>query len=435
MKNLIQKAAVLLTTAALLTSSLAVSASAGVVKTAPSSEAMTNNVIRSNDALFQSGGAGFCYEEGYYYDGSYYYYASGSDIADYQYVNGSKSGIERSVMTENIIRSAPKTTPGVISGGLYYTDADALLQAYFALNTYATTMMVGEVRSYGDHILLYSSNPSVVLAGAGSLTAVSAGSADVYVYTEGGVPFLRISVTVSKTGTVGPQIFVYPDSWMLDCAGSFTGFVVKAPVRYNDILFSIVHGSAYASIVNGRLVAKGYGPVVVRAYSRSNPAICGETIVYVGKYCEPVYDGYWYTSGKDICVNTCPYSVWSQKNCYVNGWIQSPEGLLIPVVKAAPGTAVNPDGTTRDTVVLYGDTVSLNDLLRGCYGDKASLADILRYYYLIKNYGWCPTDDVVTVPSVPSIPSLPSLPTTPHQPTPPHIGGDHHTGGHHHPFK
>lgn len=365
----------------------------------------------------------YCYyRDGYFYDGTYYYYTSANDTYEnYRYVRGSSHGIikydredaeyiirpnsstlakkplaeaaENGVVFKNgadyergkVYTSIPSAT---ICSGIYYTNADLYIKNYFSESTYDITMKLGEERAFSDDVLFYSLDSSVVSydSETGNLVAEGVGSTYVYAYTKSGLPFMRLSVKVTKTGTVSSPIYIYPDCWQLGEIGANTGFVVKTPSKYSDIVYSVVFGQSNAYLKDGKLIATGYGPVVVRAYSKANPKIYGDTIIYVGKYNAPVYDGYWYNYGNDICVNTCPYDIWNSRNCTVNGWIKSAEGIVIPVIKVQEAEVKKPDGTTGTTTIVSGGSVSLGDILKDNYGCKSNIAAIIDRYNNVK-YG------------------------------------------------
>ena len=133
----------------------------------------------------------------------------------------------------------------------------------------------------------------------------------------------------------------------------------------------------------GSFRADANGPVIVRAYSKSNPKINGEALLFVGNYKNYIYDGYWTNTNDGIWVNGwgCDDVVIDYYS-YIAGWIQADEdGLLIPVVKKLEAT--NEDG--EKTTILTGSTVDYAELLKEAYGSKDDLAAIIKKYNLYKN--------------------------------------------------
>ena len=453
MKKSIKGVLALFGAAVMLTSALAVNASAGDV--------YASNIIKKNTSSTSilSDTKECVYENGFYYDGKYYYFISDRDCYDsYRYVSGSSSGVKKYSTDEvgRIIKPESSTLAGksdpnaepdcifkngvyttsalnysVICGGKYYTNAAAELKNYFAVNTYDFSMKVGEERILCEDAMFYSLDANVVSydAATGALVANGVGSTSVYVYTRSGLPFLRLDITVTKARTIPSQVELYADDWNLTSVGASTGFVVKSPAKYSDIVLDIVYGSNRARISDGKLIAKGYGPVVVRAYSKSNPLVYGETIVYIGRYTAPVYDGYWYTSGSDICVNVCPYSFWNTKNCYINGWIKTTEGIMIPVIKIQGATVTRRDGTIDSTIIVSGGTISLDELLKDCYGNPDDISGIIKHYHDINCS--CKNCRPVVKPIMPTkpTPSTPSIPSTPSKPSTPSASNDHLLNG------
>ena len=66
---------------------------------------------------------------------------------------------------------------------------------------------------------------------------------------------------------------------------------------------------------------------------------------------------------------------------YVTGWIRT-DGICIPVVRIMNAVETYPDGSTRPTTVVVGDTLSYLDLLRLAYGDKSGVTTVIGAYNL-----------------------------------------------------
>ncbi len=298
-----------------------------------------------------------------------------------------------------------KTTfgkPCGLSGAKYYSKSDAkdALEKYFKENSYDLYMTEGQEKTFCEDAYFYSTDPEVVYYDyrSGTLVAGKRGSADVYVYTTGGVPFFKLNVNIDRK-TAGkkdyPTLDVVPDTWRLDI-GETTEFTVTASdgKEYDDIEFSIRFGAKRATMtqVSHKLTAEKNGAVVVYAYSKSHPEISGETIIYIGSYEYTVLDGYW-SYGKN-CINIkdwycdwyCDYDFYS----YITGWIKSAEGIFIPVVKLRDAV-VDDDGEKRETTIATVGTMTYLDLIRDAYGDKDVFLSILKKYNLAK-YGINYTD-------------------------------------------
>lgn len=293
-----------------------------------------------------------------------------------------------------------KTTfgkPCNLSGAKYYSKSDAkeALEKYFDENTYDLYMTEGQEKTFCENAYLYSTDPDIVYYDrrSGTLVAGKSGSADVYVYTTGGVPFFKLNVNVDRkiAGKKDyPTLDVVPENWRLD-VGETTEFTVTASdgKEYDDIEFSIRFGAKRATMtqVTNILTAKKDGAVVVYAYSKSHPEINGEAIIYIGAYEYSVIDGYW-SYGKN-CINVkdwyCNWCCDDDFYSYITGWIKSAEGIFIPVVKLRDAV-VDDDGEKRETTIATIGSMSYIDLIRDAYGDKDLFLSILKKYNLEK-YG------------------------------------------------
>lgn len=269
-----------------------------------------------------------------------------------------------------------------------YDDARKELSKFFENNTYSITMYEGEGRYFDSDAYFVSTDSSVVFfdESENCLVAEDRGSAYVYVYTKGGIPFMRLDVTVVSAKDVKKNdvnVRLIPDSWHLDGEGDSTGFSFRSNSRYSmsDFTLSIVYGSDIAKLTkDGKLVATGTGTVIVRASLKGNSAVYDDAMIYVGKYVSSIYDGYYTKDGKYIVPKFWDYDISDIKDCYISGWYKSDEGTLIPVITKGTVTVVNDDGTTRETTAIGFEKLSPREILYRAYGDKAELSRILRDY-------------------------------------------------------
>lgn len=287
----------------------------------------------------------------------------------------------------------------ILAGGKYYSIADARaeIENYLSRNAYNLIMIEGERRTICTGAYYVSSNPSVAYfdTASGKLVANHNGSATVYVYTNGGVPIARLDVSV-LVRTIFDQkndiLYVSTDAWNIGIEEATLCSVKSASGKtYNDILYKVIRGFDYGRVgeENGKISGKANGPVIVRAYSKSNPDVYGDVLVYVGSLTAAVFDGYWTTCPNGIQVTSWGYDVSdyiAAQNAIVNGWIKSAEGIFIPVIRLTDAVRTNDDGTTEKTKVLYGDTLSYLDLLRLAYTDRTNLHKVLAGYNTVK-YG------------------------------------------------
>lgn len=287
----------------------------------------------------------------------------------------------------------------ILAGGKYYTVADARaeIDQYLARTAYNLIMTEGERRTICEGAYYVSSNPSVAYydAASGKLVANHNGSSTVYVYTKGGVPIARLDVSVLVRTTYEKRndiLYVSTDAWNIGIEESTVCTVKSASGKvYNDILFKVIRGFDYGRVgeENGKISGKANGAVIVRAYSKSNPDVYGDVLVYVGSLTAAVFDGYWVTCPTGVQVTSWGYDVSdyiAAQNAIINGWIRSAEGIFIPVIRLADAVKTNPDGTKEQTKILYGDTLSYLDLLRMAYTDRTSLTNVLAGYNTVK-YG------------------------------------------------
>ncbi len=281
-----------------------------------------------------------------------------------------------------------------IIGGKYYTIAEAkdYLAKYFEDNTYTLNMKEGETKIFEAGSYFISSNPEVAYYDyeTSKVVANESGAADLYVCTNGGIPYFCLRVNVVNNYNVSKKESAYlkldADEWQL-AVGEKTTITATASdgKTYDDILFAVEFGgdSATVGARSGSFRADANGPVIVRAYSKSNPKVCGKALLFVGSYRNYIYDGYWTVTDDGIRVNG-----WGSTDVVVDyyssiaGWIQAEEdGLLIPVVKKLNATNTEGDKTT----ILTGTAVDYTDLLKDVYGSKYDLINIIKKYNLYKN--------------------------------------------------
>ena len=239
---------------------------------------------------------------------------------------------------------APTTAPAkTMSGGKYVklADAGAELENYFKTNTYSVRMFITESRIFAEDWYFYSATPAVVTYNyrTGELIARDNGTADVYVFTKGGVPLLRLKIEVvdhysydkedmADRLNVSAEAYNLPE-WKYS---SLSTTAVSGEV-YDDIEYAPVFGENHIGVdgTKGGFLTYKEGVAIIRAYRDSDSEVYGETIVYAGKYNSAVRSGRWFANKtvfyfKDWCYDIAtPFT-------YVTGWIKTPGGMLIPVV-------------------------------------------------------------------------------------------------------
>lgn len=266
--------------------------------------------------------------------------------------------------------------------GTYYAYDKVDLSKYFNQNTLGMSLILGEVQTFGTGFKMISSDSNVVKiyndTNGQNMKAVGMGSADVYLYTAGGVPFMKISVSVTNAiygGLHNGYIDVQIGSWRLDKTGDSTSVVVKVDEAHkNDaVKLAVVQGDGY--IKDGMLYATGDGAIVLKAYSTKNPNIQGYAIVYVGKYVDALYDGYWTSNGGNISCNYWNPNLWGG-GYKINGWVLTDNGSYLPVISKIETTTEKPNGDkVTTTTTVYSDVY---DLLYGsCYGNVDTLYALL----------------------------------------------------------
>ena len=262
--------------------------------------------------------------------------------------------------------------------GKYYTCDKVNIETFFAQNTYNLYLYPGDVQTFGTGFKMISSDSSVVKVITDEegqhMKALKTGSAYVYLYTGGGVPFMRLYVNVGggAYNTVKGYIDIEPASWQLTAKGDSTDIVVKADRDYGDIKLEVAKGNGYIGN-DGKLYANGDGAIVLKAYSVKNPAVQGYAIVYVGQYVNALYDGYWTNvNGGISCSYWNPY-LWAYDGYKINGWVVTTGGVYLPVISKVEST-VKPGTTTTVISDVY-------DLLYDCQGDVDTLYKLLWLQY------------------------------------------------------
>lgn len=291
--------------------------------------------------------------------------------------------------------------------GKYYPCNKVNIEEFFAKNTQSLYLRKGDVQTFDDGFKMISSDSKIVRVitdkDGQHLQAVGSGYAYVYLYTGGGVPFLRLYVNVSNQVYNQSQGYIDIEvaNWKLDKAGDSTDVVVKADKKYDDIKLEVVTGNGYIG-KDGKLYANGNGAILLRAYSAKLTNIQGYAIVYVGEYVNALYNGYW-TSGNGCIIGNYwnPY-LWGYDGYKIVGWVLTSTGAYVPVIDkdatvvkpgtivkpgtvikpgtaVKPGITIKPENGSNTTIIVIND---LYDLLYGhCYGDVSTLYRLLWLNY------------------------------------------------------
>lgn len=280
--------------------------------------------------------------------------------------------------------------PKYINGGIFFAKnkIKAEIKKYFANNTFELVMHSKDIRPYADGYYYYSASRKVAYYDYSkkALVAGDVGVADIYVYTKGGVPICKLSVIVmpecDETGT--PYLDVDPVKANLRVGGT-TLFTVTASDGkvYDDICFSIRNGRG--NTINeetGEFKARRSGVVAVRAYSKGNPDIYGETLVYVGDYTCGIWDGSWKWYGKDIFVGEWDFDICDSYYAYVCGWIKTCDGLFIPVFKRFDPCSVQ---YVKSPFEKLG-AVSQKDLFINAWGKGGDVWELYHKYRISQFY-------------------------------------------------
>lgn len=288
------------------------------------------------------------------------------------------------IYTENPYLTGCVYNPMLIPGAVYYPASKITLAEYFEKNTVSMYLAVGDKQQMETGYRLVSTDSQTVSVYTDKnnqvISANKVGTTYLYLYSEGGVPMMRIQVAVSnrpyyyKDG----MIDIVPDAWRLDGDGSSTNLKIYADREYKDIEYQVISGNAV--IINGKLTANGEGPIMVRAYSASAPNVQGYCVLYAGKYLNALYDGYWTKCDGGISGKYWNPCLWNYDGYRITGWVVTPAGCYIPVIRKVEATTAS--GEKMDVLIIS----DLSDLLRnGCYGDMDALYRILYNRYLLLN--------------------------------------------------
>jgi len=421
MNKLTRAASMLLAAITIIGSTVATASAADIFKFGPGGK--DYNKCDICDSLILS------YEDYFRYNGKYYHTVCKAEEDNvtlkptYEYVTtyvpASEGGSIYKESGKVLVGTYPVVTvkPGIICkpgfgvkpgcstivGGKYFSSADAkeYLAKYFEKNTYEINIKEGETKSFQTDSYFISSNPEVAYYDykTGKIVGNNYGAADLYVCTSGGIPYFCLRVNVASSYKTDKKETAYlnveAEDWQLS-VGDKTQLTVTASNGkvYDDIHFAIDFGSENGTVgvKTGTFRADSNGPVVVRAYSKSNPKVHGEALIFVGNYKNYIYDGGWTITGNGISVNHwgCADVVVDYYS-YIAGWILSEEdGLLIPIVKKLEAVNLEGDKTT----ILTGSVLDYTELLKAMYGNKYDLITIIKMYNLYKN-GFC--KDMITI--------------------------------------
>jgi len=228
--------------------------------------------------------------------------------------------------------------PCTLVGGKYYPADKVNINKFFETRTYSIMMNSGEVQIMNTGYKMYSTDSSVVLCytdGSNQvIKATGLGSAYVYLYTPGGVPFMRIGITVVSANYThqkdSPVVDIIPDAWRLSKVGDSTNLTIYAPEKYKDLELKVAYGNA--TLDGNKLTATGTGAIVLHASSKSAPSVQGIAVLYVGEYVNSILDGHWQTVPNGICGNYWNPNLWISNDYIICGWVVV-NGNYIPVIK------------------------------------------------------------------------------------------------------
>lgn len=344
--------------------------------------------------------SGYVYVNGIYYKATDYYANVQVDAASdpvthnpagtvFEYTSRIPSSVvkKNNLLTKetestdsSVVKDAAKDcyvyNPVFISGGKYYPASQVSVDKFFENNTYMLTMHYGEVQLFETGYKMYSADSSIALCYNDGKNQVlegkNLGKTYVYLYTNGGVPFLRLEVLVvgNAYNTASGTIDVIPGIWKLDGYGSSTTLDVWADKKYDDITLSVAYGSAY--IENGKVTANGDGPIVVVAYSKSKPEIQGYAVLYAGSYTSAIYNGYWQNGNQGINCSYWNGNLWADNSYTICGWVIVGKSY-IPVIDKTSMVSSFPKTDIVNNLRFYSD---LRLLVNECYGDY----DVIRAY-------------------------------------------------------
>ncbi len=325
----------------------------------------------------------------------YNVFVSGGNSRSF-YVPASSEGVAGEPGTVYVVN--PNYSSGYpYFNGTYYSNQSAAqeLAQYFADHYLLLGMKVGEERTYGKGVYLFSEDPTIATYNAetGYLRAVSTGMVRVYVFTPGGVPFYSLLVTVTA-GTDTDHLVLEASDWEVYPGDTVTFTATSTGQAYSDVVYSITKGKENATITaDGKLIALRSGPVLVHAQSKAHPAIYGEVFLYVGGITRAIAYGGWSASSGVVTVNS-----WVGDFDYlarIDGWIKNDDGIFIPVVKKETDVDIRRyDGVTKGTVITRG-FVNFADLYSSIYGRDSSLICRLVGSYTLEENGLLPKGTVL----------------------------------------
>ncbi len=286
----------------------------------------------------------------------------------------------------------------IISGGKYYPFGDSKLELgkYFEQNTYTMSMFAGQTRALATDAYLYTSDESVAYYDYANDCIVAKRPGDVYLYayTKGGVPFFRLELEIYPNYIPGlkkaDQLKVVTKdnvSTITPGASLALSVVSLDGVKYTDMEYLVMNDNAEGvTIKDGVFTAKNAGAFLVRAYSKSNTKVYGDILILVSTYHSSILENGWKPSMGGIVVDKWYGSIFENyQNWYVSGWIQSAEGIFIPVVKYEDITVVDDDGNKTTVTIAKEEVKSYLQLLKDVYGEELSMKEIFKYYAAIVN--------------------------------------------------
>lgn len=255
-----------------------------------------------------------------------------------------EDGNENEEKPETFEPYVPTTSPAAtMAGGKYIKldEAGAELRKYFEENTYNVNMFITESRVFAEDCYFYSARPEIVTYNfkTGELIAKDNGSADVYVFTKGGVPLLKLAIEVVDHFSYDEEdmvdrLIVSADAYNLPgWKYSALGTTAVSGEVYDDIEYAPVFGENHIGVdgTEGKFLTYREGVAIIRAYRESDAEVYGETIVYAGKYNSAIRAGRWFAKHNVFYFKDWCYDVASPFT-FVTGWIKTPGGMLIPVV-------------------------------------------------------------------------------------------------------
>lgn len=254
----------------------------------------------------------------------------------------------------------------ILNGWKYYSlnEAGEKLNKYFKRKSTSFYMTKGEQRFFAGVYLLPADRTVLEYdEETCMLEAKASGSTEVYVYSEGGVPFYRFDITVVNETAVrkAPKdiLCVTPSSAAVKIGSDVTFKVsaVKNGTLPDELYYVIEDGSECGSIdrKTGKFTASGSGVAVIRAYDPMDVAVYGEAVVLVGPVTSAVsyYDIDCKSTKGSVVVKNFS-TIWKYYS-YICGWIIGDDGYPVPVFRPIEATVEYPGGEKRDTKVLIGE--------------------------------------------------------------------------------